>query len=88
VCLDPYLGYTERYLRVALEIRRRYVLFVGSSVCHFWCWKLCVALAHSCIVYGDHCRIGILSVVIVTVVIGSACSTDTVLCCIWESLCN
>jgi len=22
VCLDPYLGYTERYLHVALEIRR------------------------------------------------------------------
>jgi hypothetical protein len=35
VCLDPSLGYTERYLRVTLEIRRRDVLFVGSSVCHF-----------------------------------------------------
>jgi len=87
VCLDICLGYTERYLRVA-EIRRIDVLFVGSSVCHFWCWMLCVALAHSCIVYGDHCRIGVLSVVIVTVVLESACSTDTVLCCIWESLFN
>ena len=32
-------------------------------------WKLCVALAHSCIAYGGHCRIGVLSVVIVTVVL-------------------
>ena len=32
VCLDSYLRYTERYLRVALEIRRIGVLFVGSSV--------------------------------------------------------
>ena len=35
MCLDPYLGYTEQYLHVALEIHRIDVLFVGSSVCHF-----------------------------------------------------
>ena len=35
MCQDPYLGYTERYLRVALEMHRIDVLFVGSSVCHF-----------------------------------------------------
>ena len=29
MCLDPYLGYTERYLHVALEICRIDVLFVG-----------------------------------------------------------
>ena len=34
MCQDLYLGYTERYLRVA-EIRGIDVLFVGSSVCHF-----------------------------------------------------
>jgi len=62
---------------VALEIRRIDILFVGSSV-SLWCWILCIALAHSCIVYGDHCRIGILSVILVTVVLDSACGTDTV----------
>jgi hypothetical protein len=35
VCHDPYVGYPEQYLRVALEIHRIDVLFVGSSVCHF-----------------------------------------------------
>jgi len=42
-----------------------------------------LALAHSCIVYEDHCRIGVLSVVfsaLVAVVLDSACSADTVLC--------
>ena len=34
MCLDPYLGCTDLYLRVALVIRRIDVLFVGSSVCH------------------------------------------------------
>ena len=29
MCLDPYLGYTERYFCVALESRRTDVLFVG-----------------------------------------------------------
>jgi len=33
VCHDRYLGYPERYLRLALEIRRIDVLFVGSGVC-------------------------------------------------------
>ena len=28
MCQDPYLGYTERYLRVVLEIRRIDVLLV------------------------------------------------------------
>jgi len=31
-------------------------------------------------VYEDHCRIGVLYVVIVTVVLDSACNTDKVLC--------
>ena len=35
MCLDPYLGYTEGYLRVALDMRKIVVLFFGSSVCHF-----------------------------------------------------
>jgi len=35
MCHDPYVGYPERYFRVALEIRRMDVLFVGSSVCDF-----------------------------------------------------
>ena len=34
MCNDPYLGYRERYFRVAFEICRIDVLFVGSSVCH------------------------------------------------------
>jgi len=44
VCLDPYLGYPEQYLHVALEIRRIDVLFVGSKdtsiplyVLMLWC---------------------------------------------------
>ena len=52
---------------MALEIRRIDVLLVLEFVTEFW--KLCVALAHSCIAYGDHCRIGVLSVVFVTVVL-------------------
>ena len=64
MCLDPYLGYIEWYLRVALEIRRIDVLLVLEFVTELW--KLCVALEHSCIAYGDHCRIGALSVVLVT----------------------
>ena len=34
MCHDPYVRYLEQYLRVALEIHRIDVLFVGSSVCH------------------------------------------------------
>ena len=37
--------------------------------------------------YEDHCRINVLSVVfsaLVTVVLDSACSTDIVLCCMWD----
>jgi len=52
-----------------------------------WCWILYVALAHLCMQYEDHCRIGVLSVIfnaLVTVVLDSACSTDTVLCCVWD----
>ena len=45
-----------------------------------WCWTLRAALAHSCIVPGDRCGIGVLSIVIVTVVMDSACGTNTVLC--------
>jgi hypothetical protein len=82
VCLDPCLGYTERYLCVALEMCRIDVLVLVLVL--LWCWKLRVALARSCIVTGDHCRIGVPSVV----VIDSACGTDTVLCCMWESLFN
>jgi len=84
VCQDPYLGYTKRYLHVALEIHRIDVLFVSVFVT-LSLDTLCSTGA-SCIVYRDHCRIPILSVDIVTVVLDSACSTDTVLCCIWESL--
>jgi len=86
VCLDPCLGCTERYLRVALEIHTIGVLLLVLVL--LWCWKLCVALARSCIVTGDHCRISVPSVFIVTVVIYSPCGTDTVLCCMWESLLN
>ena len=86
MCLDPCLGYTERHLHVALEICRIDVLLLVLVL--LWCWKLCVAMARSCIVTGDHCRIGVLSVAIVTVVIDSGCGTDTVLCCTWESLFN
>jgi len=32
VCHDPYLRFPERFLRVALEIRRIDVLFVGCGV--------------------------------------------------------
>jgi hypothetical protein len=52
---------------VALGIRRIDVLLVLVFVTEVW--KLCVALAHSCIAYGDHRRIGNLSVVLVTVVL-------------------
>ena len=41
MCHDPYLGHPERYLRVALEIRRIDVLFVGSSVCHCGAGSVC-----------------------------------------------
>jgi len=75
VCLDPCLGYTERYLCVVLEMCRIDVLVLVLVL--LWCWKLRVALARSCIVTGDHCRIGVLSVVIVIVVIDSACGTDS-----------
>ena len=37
--------------------------------------------------YEDHCRINVLYVVfsvLVTVVLDSACSTDIVLCCVWD----
>ena len=60
VCLEPYLGYIEWYLSVALEIRRIDILLVLEIVTEFW--KLCVALAHSCIAYGDQCIIGFFSV--------------------------
>ena len=83
MCLDPCLGYVEWYLRVALEILRIDVLLVLVFVTEVW--KLCVALAHSCIAYGDHCRIGVLSVVIVTVVLELYVAL-TVLCFIWGSL--
>ena len=53
-----------------------------------WCWTLLVALARSCIVPADQCRIGVLSVAVVTVVMDSARGTNTVLCCMWESLIN
>jgi len=68
VCHDPYLGYPERYLRVALEICRIDVLFVTAVL----------ALAHSCIACKDCCRMGVLSIVfsaLVTVVLDSACSS-------------
>ena len=60
---------------------------VGSSVTfvlgHF------VLRWHVSVLYpGDHCRIGVLSVATVTVVMDSACGTNTVLCCMWESLIN
>jgi len=42
---------------VALEICRIDVLLVLVLP---WCWKLHVALARSCIVTRDHCRIGVL----------------------------
>ena len=56
MCRDPYVGYSERSLRVALEI----------------------------------CRIGVLSVAfsaLVTVVLDSACRTDSLVLCV-GSLCN
>ena len=67
MCLDHCLGYIEWYLCVALEIPRIDVLLVLEFVTEVW--NLCVALAHSCIAYGDHCRIGVFSVVVVTVVL-------------------
>jgi len=79
--LDPCLGYTERYLRVALEIHRIYVLLLVLVL--LWCCKLSAALTCSCIVTGDHYRIGVLSVVIVILVIDSGCGTETVLC-MWD----
>jgi len=78
VCLDPFLGYTERHLCMALENRRIDVFLLVLVL--LWCWKLHVALARSCTVTGDHCRIGVLSVVKVTVVIDSGCGSDTILC--------
>jgi len=71
---------------VALEIRRIDILLLVLVL--LWCWTLCVALARSCIVPEDHCRINVLSVAIVTVVMDSARGTNTVLCCMWESLFN
>jgi len=54
----------------------RHVCGVGDSRIDFllvlvllWCWTLRVALARLCILPGDHCRVGVLSVAIVTVVI-------------------
>ena len=35
-----------------------------------------------------HCIFGVISVVIVTVVMNSACGPHTDLCCMWESLFN
>jgi len=64
---------------VALKIHRLDVLLLVLVL--LWCWTLRVALAHSCIVPGDHCRISVLSVAIVTVVMDSASDTNTVLCC-------
>ena len=69
---------------VALEIRRIDVLLLVLVLLR--CWTLHAALARSCIVPGDHCRIGVLSVAIVTVVMNSTRGTNTVLCCMWESL--
>ena len=71
---------------VALEIRRIDILLLVLVL--LWHWTLLVALAYSCIVPGDHCRIGVLSVAIVTVVMDSARGTNTVLCYMWESLFN
>ena len=55
-----------------------YVVVVPDTVC-----------SHGTFVYAyeGHCRTGVLSVVssaLVTVVLDSARSTDTVLCCIWD----
>jgi hypothetical protein len=76
----------EHITCVALEIRRIDVLLLVLVL--LWCWKLSVALEHSCTVTGAQCRIGVPSTVIVTVVTDSTCGTDTVLCCMWESLFN
>ena len=83
MCLDFYLGYTKLYLRVALENRRNK---------HIVCWfvteagKLCVA--HSCIAHGEHCKLGVFSVVYSHCGAGTVCSTDTVVCCIFGPLFN
>ena len=70
MCLDPCLGYTERYLHVVLEIRRIDVLLLVLVL--LWCWTLRVEMARSCNVSGDDCRISVLSVAVVTVVMDSA----------------
>ena len=77
---------SDRVTCVALEICRIDVLLLVLGL--LWCWRLRVALARSCIVTGDPCIIGVLSVAIVTVVMDSACGTNTVLSCMWESLFN
>ena len=69
MCLEPCLRYTERYLCVALEICRIDVSLLVLVL--LWCWSLCVALARSCIVSKDRCRIGVLSVAVVIVVMDS-----------------
>ena len=83
MCLDFYLGYTELYLRVALENHRK-----NRIVCWFVteAGKLCVA--HSCTAHREHCKIGVLSVVYSHCGAGTVCSTDTVVCCIYGSLFN
>ena len=75
----------ERFTCLALEVCRIDIVLLVLVL--LWCWKLRVTLARPCIVTGDYCRIGVLSVV-VTVVMGSACGTNTVLSCMWESLFN
>jgi hypothetical protein len=53
-----------------------------------WCRTLRVAHMHVRVLHRDHCTFGVLSVALVNVVMGSARSTDTVLCCMWKSLLN
>jgi len=50
---------SERVTCVALEICRIDILLLVLVL--LWCWKHRVALARSCIVTGDHCRIGVVS---------------------------
>ena len=56
-------SWSECVTCVTLEINVLWLVLVL-----LWCWTLRVALARTCNVPGDHCRIGVLSVAIVTVV--------------------
>ena len=46
MCHDPCLVYTERFLRVALEIRKIDVFFVRSGVCRCSAW-FCVSFLYA-----------------------------------------